>query len=205
MNEHYPFPLKPLPYSYDALEPVIDSNTLHFHHDKHLATYVDNLNKALADHAELHSLTLTQLILEAPNLPCPLSTAITNNAGGVFNHQMYFDTMGQGDFEGTKVKNAILQSFGSMEKWKEQMKTSALSVFGSGWAWLVANKNKELNIVTTPNQENPISCDLFPILSVDVWEHAYYLQYQNLRANYVDLWFSIINWDQVDKNYLALS
>lgn len=198
-QQHYPFSLKPLPYPYDALEPVITSETLHFHHDKHLQTYVDNLNKALKDYPKYHNASLEELIMMVPTLPALLQTPVQNNAGGVYNHQLYFECMRPQNenlvSSHSPLRTAIINDFGSLKEWQEQMKTSALSVFGSGWTWLVQNNNKELAIVNTANQDTPLSFQLKPILLVDVWEHAYYLQYQNRRNEYLDQWFSIVNLD----------
>lgn len=196
-KQHYPFTLKPLPYSYDALEPIINAETLHFHHDKHLQAYVDNLNKALTDYPEYHNASLEELILMVPTLPGPLQTPVQNNAGGVYNHQLYFDCMRpiNENTEHSPLRSAIMNDFGSLDEWQEQMKASALSVFGSGWTWLVQNNNKELAIINTANQDTPLNFHLKPILLVDIWEHAYYLQYQNRRNEYLDKWFSIVNLD----------
>lgn len=200
-TQHYPFTLKPLPYSYDALEPVISEETLHFHHDKHLQTYVDNLNKALADYPKYHNVSLEDLIVMVPTLPGELKTPVQNNAGGVYNHQLYFDAMIpyakalSEQNEDTPLKQAIIKDFGSLEEWKTQMKASALSQFGSGWAWLVQNNAGTLSIINTANQDTPLGFDLKPILLVDVWEHAYYLQYQNRRNEYLEHWFQIVNYN----------
>lgn len=203
MNEHYKFELKPLPYSYDSLEPYIGRSTLSFHHDKHLQTYVDNLNKALSGAPEFQGWSLEELIRRQEELPESIRTAVRNNAGGVYNHILYFDGMAP---ENTtepsgKLKTAIEQTFGSLEAFESKLKEAALAQFGSGWAWLVTDSNGNLSIVKTPNQDTPLTLGLCPILVVDVWEHAYYLDYQNRRADYFDNWYKLINWKEAEKNY----
>lgn len=200
MNEHYPFQVEPLPYFYDHLEPCISIETLHFHHDKHYAAYVDNLNKILDDYPRLQNMSLEQLITYVPHMPKAIQVPVLNNAGGVYNHQLYFHEMthasGQRPYERMM---ALLQSdFGSYDNWKKAMTEAAMSVFGSGWAWLLQNNvTKRLAIQITPNQNTPDLTTFTPLLLVDVWEHAYYLQYQNLRAKYVECWFDLINWDRI--------
>lgn len=202
MYEHYPFPLLPLPYSYTALQPYIDCQTLHFHHDKHLAKYVENLNNTLAPYPQFHEWSLEKLLTCVNELPESIRTAVINNGGGVYNHQLYFDLMCGCKCQPDPIlMQAIEQSFGSFEKWKEQMKAAAMSQFGSGWANLVVNDQGNLEIVKTANQATPLPKEI--ILLVDVWEHAYYLQYQNLRDKYVDNWFNVINWKKVCELYRA--
>ncbi len=200
-NKTYPFELEPLPYSYEALEPSIDARTLTFHHDRHLQTYVDNLNKALEPYPAYHGWTLEELLLRLEGLPENLRPAIRNNAGGVYNHELYFACMGrqtQGP-EG-ELKAGIEAAFGSLDNFKNELKAAALSQFGSGWAWLIADAEDGFHIVRTPNQDTPLRANVKPLLLVDVWEHAYYLQYQNRRAEYVDKWFEAVDWEQVEKN-----
>lgn len=201
--ETYPFVVQPLPYDYDALTPILDERTLHFHHDKHYKTYVDNLNAVLADYPELQKMSLKELLTNLDRLPAAAQTSIRNNGGGVFNHELYFGTMRQpmGQMPDGALANAINRDFGSYNQWKEQMKQAALSQFGSGWAWLVTDKGGKLSIVQTPNQNVPYLSQVTPILLVDVWEHAYYLQYQNLRAAYLDGWFNLIHWKKVERLY----
>lgn len=201
--ETYPFVVRPLPYEYDALVPVLDAETLTFHHDKHYKTYVDNLNAALADYPELQKKSLTELLTEIDMLPAAIQTAVRNNGGGVYNHELYFDSMKSpvGQEPSGALAEAIDRDFGSYRQWKEQMKQAAVGKFGSGWAWLVADKNGVLSIVQTANQDVPNLEAYTPILLVDVWEHAYYLQYQNRRADYVDGWFGLINWRKAGKRY----
>lgn len=203
-NNHYPFINLPLPYGYDALEPFIDEKTMYLHHDRHLQTYIDNLNAALREHPNLQDLSLTQLIRSAYRLPQPLRTAIRNNAGGVYNHRFFFEGLKNpsDDRSSGELADAIAGSFGSLDAFLELFKKAALSVFGSGYAWLVTDKTK-LSIVTTANQNTPIEHGLEPILAIDVWEHAYYLKHYNVRADYIDDWMRIINWKQAEKNYAA--
>ena len=201
--ETYPFVVQPLPYDYDALTPILDERTLHFHHDKHYKTYVDNLNGTLADYPELQKMSLKELLIDLDRLPAAAQTSIRNNGGGVFNHELYFGTMRQpmGQMPEGALADAIDRDFGSYNQWKEQMKQAATSQFGSGWAWLVTDKNGRLSILQTPNQNVPDLSQVTPILLVDVWEHAYYLQYQNLRAAYVEGWFNLIHWKKVERLY----
>ena len=201
--ETYPFVVRPLPYEYDALVPVLDEETLTFHHDKHYKTYVDNLNGALADYPELQKKSLTELLSQLNMLPGAVQTAVRNNGGGVYNHELYFDSMKEpvGQEPSGALAEAIDRDFGSYRQWKEQMKQAAVGKFGSGWAWLVADGDGILSIVQTANQDVPDLEDYTPILLVDVWEHAYYLQYQNRRADYVDGWFGLINWRKAGKRY----
>lgn len=201
--EVYPFVARPLPYEYDALVPVLDAETLTFHHDKHYKTYVDNLNSALSDYPELQKKSLTELLTDISTLPGAVQTAVRNNGGGVYNHELYFDSMREpvGQEPAGALAEAIERDFGSYRQWKEQMKPAAVSKFGSGWAWLVADKDGRLSIVQTSNQDVPDLEDYVPILLVDVWEHAYYLQYQNRRADYVESWFGLINWRKAGKRY----
>lgn len=199
-TEHYPFRLKPLPYHCHALTPCISARTLFFHHNKHLQAYVDNLNKALASYPAYHQWNLEKLLTNLDGLPDEIRTAVHNNAGGVYNHQLYFDSMTGCRNEPCPImKKAIQDAFGSCEEWKKQMKEAAVSQFGSGWAWLVTDGFGALKIVKTSNQDTPLP--LHPLLLVDVWEHAYYLQYQNRRPEYADNWFCLINWKKVAERY----
>ena len=201
-SEHYKFENKPLPYAYNALEPYIDEKTMRLHHDKHLQTYIDNLNNVLKDHPELQNMTLEQLIVNVPRIPESIQVPIRNNAGGVYNHQFYFanlinpsnkEPIGQ-------LATYIKKTFGDFEIFKQQFKKAALSVFGSGYAWLVIDRNGLLKITATPNQDTPLTQNLCPILNIDVWEHAYYLKHFNVRADYIDDWFQVVNWENVNDN-----
>lgn len=204
MSKNYPFTLQELPYSYDALSPVLGNETLHFHHDKHMNTYVDNLNKALEPHTEFHGLTLEELLTKLNELPQAAQTAVRNNGGGVYNHQLYFSTLTSPNSE-TKIssalQDAIDRDFGGIEKMIAELKQAALGRFGSGWAYVVTNKDGVLSICSTPNQDVPNLCEFVPLMTVDVWEHAYYLDYQNRRPDYFDAFISLINWDVVSKRY----
>lgn len=198
----YPYELRPLPYGYDALNPELGENTLHFHHDKHLNTYVDNLNKALADCADCQQKSLEDLLRSLDSIPEPKRTALRNNGGGVYNHYLYFDCMGgRGGRPAGALSQAMDRAFGSFEEWRGRMKEAAVGQFGSGYAWLVSDQSGALSVVKTANQDCPLTQGLWPLLCVDVWEHAYYLDYQNRRPDYVDAWFDLINWDFVSNRY----
>lgn len=201
------FELKDLPYDYDALEPYIDRKTMEIHHDKHHAGYVNNLNKALEKYSEdeeLQSKTLEEILKNLDSIPEDIRTAVRNNAGGHYNHSLFWDILsGESKELSGDLKLAIDKKFGSYKKFKEEFSSKASTRFGSGWAWLVVD-NGELEIVTTPNQDNPLSEGKYPILGLDVWEHAYYLNYQNRRPDYIEAFFNIINWENVEKIYKSL-
>lgn len=194
INNTYPFTLPELPYAYDALEPYIDEETMHYHHDKHFKTYVDKLNKALEPYPEYHSWTLEELLLRLAELPKELKDDVRDNGGGVYNHDMYFDIMAPA---GQSVSTAVAEAFGGVENFKKTMKEAALSRFGSGFAWLAKDADGCLQIIALANQDNPLSQGLTPVMLLDVWEHAYYLKYKNLRADYIDQWFHVVNWNAV--------
>lgn len=201
MNETYPFSLEPLPYDYHALEPVISAETLQFHHDKHLAAYVEKLNKALEPYKELQSMTLEQLLTEPLTVPDSVKTEIKNNGGGVYNHQLYFACMKPADDSvppSGSLKTMIDAAFGSFDSFVRELTNAALTQFGSGYGWLVKHDDM-LEIIKMPNQDVPLGKNMTPLLPVDVWEHAYYLQYQNRRMDYVNNWFCLINWDYVQQ------
>ncbi|MDD2221365.1 MAG: superoxide dismutase [Clostridia bacterium] len=203
MNDHYPFVNPPLPYAYDALEPYLDTKTLQLHHDRHLQTYVDNLNKALKDYPELQSRSLEQLIYNADSLPAAIRQSVINNGGGVYNHIFYFNGMSdlKTRSQAGMLYKAIVRDFGSVENFCEAFKKQALSVFGSGYAWLVADQQGRLKIVTSANQDTPLAQNLCPLAVIDVWEHAYYLKHYNQRAAYIDNWFNIANWERAGELY----
>ncbi len=203
MNGHYKFVNTPLPYAFEAMEPYIDKKTMYLHHDKHLQTYIDNLNRTLSNHPELQNWTLEQLIINAPCLPKEIRSDIKNNGGGVFNHQFYFSNLANPAFPQPVgiLEQAIKNAFGSYPSFRSQFKEAALSVFGSGYAWLVVNAAGQLSILTTQNQDTPLEMGLVPVLNIDVWEHAYYLKHYNLRADYIDDWFHVVNWEQASQNY----
>jgi Fe-Mn family superoxide dismutase len=203
MNENYPFVNPPLPYAYDALEPYIDTKTMHLHHDRHLQTYVDNLNGALKGYPELHNWSLEQLIYNAHKIPLTIRQSVINNGGGVYNHIFYFYGMSDSKLrsQAGKLYDAIVQDFESIEKFYDAFKKQALSVFGSGYAWLVVDQSGKLKIVTSANQNTPITQDLCPVAVIDVWEHAYYLKHYNERAAYIDDWFNVVDWQRAGELY----
>ena len=200
---NYPFTLQPLPYAYDALEPFIDAKTMEIHHSKHVQTYVDNLNKALENQPDYQTWPLERLLYNLDKLPQEIQAPVRNNGGGVYNHNLYFNIMAPGGrplAEGT-LKAAIDRDFGSLDALLAQLKAAGLSVFGSGWAWLVADNSGRLSIYRSPNQDTQIPANLTPVINLDVWEHAYYLKVQNRRAEYIDNWFNVIDWDAAQRNY----
>jgi Fe-Mn family superoxide dismutase len=203
MNEHYPFVNPPLPYAYDALEPYIDTKTMYLHHDRHLQTYVDNLNSELKDYPELQNRSLEQLIYNADGLPAAIRQSVINNGGGVYNHIFYFNGMSNLETRSRAgmLYNAIVRDFGSVEKFYDAFKKQALSVFGSGYAWLVVDQGGKLKIVTSANQNTPIVQNLCPVAAIDVWEHAYYLKHYNERAAYIDDWLNVANWERAGELY----
>ena len=192
--------LPSLPYAYNALEPHIDEQTMRIHHDKHHAAYVTNLNKALEKHPDLAGKSLDELLAGLSSVPEAIRPAVRNNGGGHWNHTMFWRIMGPdgGGDPTDKAADAIVTSFGSFDAMKDQFTKAAMGRFGSGWAWVVASGGK-LSIVSTPNQDGPIMEGQKVIFGLDVWEHAYYLKYQNRRADYVWAWWNVINWDEVNK------
>jgi Fe-Mn family superoxide dismutase len=192
----------PLPYDYNALEPHIDEQTMHLHHDKHHATYVTNLNAALEKYPELQSKSAEELIKDLNAVPEDIRAAVRNNGGGHVNHTMFWEIMGPngGGEPSGALAEAITAKFGSLEEFKKQFNDAGVKRFGSGWARLV-KKGGALEIVSTANQDNPLSDGATPILGNDVWEHAYYLKYQNLRAKYLEAWWNVVNWDEVSKRF----
>lgn len=198
----YPFKLRELPYDYTDLEPVISKKTLEFHRDKHLNAYTNNLNDALAKSEELQSLSLNEILSNLDKVPKDLLAPVTNNGGGVFNHNFYFEALTKPNSTELKgeLKEKIEKDFGSVDKFITEFKQSATTLFGSGWAWLVL-KDGKLKIIKTTNQDTPLKDKYIPLLTIDVWEHAYYLDYQNLRPSYIEKYISIINWDIVAKRY----
>jgi Fe-Mn family superoxide dismutase len=199
------FELPSLPYSYDALEPNIDARTMEIHHGKHHAGYTNNLNAALEKHPSLAGKAITALLSDLNAIPEDIRGAVRNNGGGYYNHDLFWKMMkpGGGGAPTGKVGEAILAKWGDFDKFKAEFKAAAGSRFGSGWGWLVVNKAGELEITSTPNQDNPVSEGKKPILGVDVWEHAYYLNYQNRRPDYLEAFFNVINWDFVNELYAA--
>ncbi len=197
------YKLEPLPYPYGSLEPHIDSKTMEIHHDKHHQTYVDKLNAALEKHPELQKKKVNELLENLNKIPEEIRNAVRNNGGGHANHSFFWPLLKKDvKFEG-KIADAINKRFGSFEKFKEEFSNAAVNRFGSGWAWLVLDKDK-LEIVSSANQDNPLSEGKIPLLTLDVWEHAYYLKYQNRRAEYVNAFFNIINWKKVNENFVNI-
>ncbi|MBI2065922.1 superoxide dismutase [Candidatus Woesebacteria bacterium] len=193
------FSLPDLPYSYSALEPHIDEETMRIHHDKHHAAYVENLNKALEGQEELLSMQIEELIKNLDKVPENVRTKVKNNGGGHLNHSFFWQIMTPDSPKEPKgsLMEEIRRSFGNLETFKEKFAEAALGRFGSGWAWLIW-ENAELKIVDSPNQDSPLMENKFPILGLDVWEHAYYLKYQNRRADYIKAWWNVVNWKKVE-------
>ncbi|MFL6237227.1 MAG: superoxide dismutase [Thermoanaerobaculia bacterium] len=199
-----PYQLPALPYAFDALEPHIDAKTMEIHHDKHHATYVNKLNEALANHPGLGAKSVEDLLRGFDQVPEQIRGAVRNHGGGHANHSLFWQVMGPGG-GGTpsgELADAIQQAFGSFESCKEKLTNAAANQFGSGWGWLVVSGGK-LDVIARPNQDSPLMEGKTPILGVDVWEHAYYLRYQNRRPDYLAAWWSTINWPEVAKRYGA--
>ncbi len=197
------FMLPPLTYAYNALEPHIDATTMKFHHDKHHAAYVKNLNAAVAKYPQLKTKTVEELLLNLTTLPKDIQTIVRNNGGGHLNHSMFWQLMGPkgGGAPTGAIAAAINSNFGSFDKFKTQFNEAGTKVFGSGWVWLARSKDRKLQIISTPNQDNPITQGLYPIMGNDVWEHAYYLKYQNRRPEYLSAWWNVINWAEVNRRF----
>jgi Fe-Mn family superoxide dismutase len=197
-----PFTLPPLPYAYDALEPYFDAETMHLHHDKHHLAYVNNLNAAVAQHPELAGKTVEELVAKLNSWPEAARAAVRNQGGGHVNHSFWWPTLGKGGAAPIgELAKAIDHHFGSLSGFQEKLTAAAMGVFGSGWAWLVKLPDGSLAIETTPNQDSPLTVGHKPVLTVDVWEHAYYLKYQNRRAEYVKAYFQAVNWDFVSGQF----
>ncbi len=199
-----PYVLPPLPYAPDALEPYIDKTTMEIHHGKHHAAYINNLNKALEGHAHLQALSLDELLTSLDKVPENIRTAVRNNGGGHWNHSLFWKIMkkgGGGEPHG-QLADAIKSTFGSFADFKSKCSQAGATRFGSGWAWLYLHNGK-LVVDSTPNQDNPLMTGGKPIMGLDVWEHAYYLKYQNRRADYIEAWWNVVNWDAIAENYIA--
>lgn len=196
---------KPLPYAYDALEPLINSETLKVHHDTLYVKYVNNLNAALKKYPQYCNLSLQDLILNSSSMPEDISLQVFNNAGGVYNHQMYFDMMNpQGkQYPENWLLDGILRTFGTIKSFEDEFKSSAMSVFGSGWTWLAVNSIGGLEILNTPNQNTPFSLNLTPLIPLDIWEHAYFLQYKAGRSDYIDAWLKLADWKRAERLYIS--
>ena len=202
-TDKYKYKLPDLPYAYDAVEPYIDALTMEIHHNKHHQGYVNNLNEALENRPELQKIPLIQMLEDINKIPEDVRTAIRNNGGGHFNHSMFWTLMknnGGGEPRG-KIADEIKKTFGNFAVFKEIFNTNAKKVFGSGWSWLSLDKNGKLVATTTSNQDTPLAQGLTPIMGLDVWEHAYYLKYQNRRPDYINSWWNVVNWDQIEENY----
>jgi len=197
------FELPALPYSYNALEPAIDAMTMEIHYTKHHATYLKNLNTALEKHPELSNLSIEQMLMDLNKIPEDIRTAVRNNGGGYFNHMIYWSIMGpnKGGEPTGKLAAAINATFGSFATFKQEVEKAGLNRFGSGWAWLSRKADGTLNVHSTPNQDSPLSEGMFPVIGVDVWEHAYYLKYQNRRAEYLSNWWSVVNWEEAERRF----
>ena len=200
MENRYPYVNTPLPYAYDALEPFIDEKTMHLHHDRHLQTYIDNLNGLLRDCPALQCLPLEKLLTSPCHIPASLAVPVRNNAGGVYNHRFFF--AGMAPPSGAMVRGRLYceidRQFGGLDRFKTLFKAQALEVFGSGYAWLVQEGGR-LKITTTPNQDTPLARGQYPLLTIDVWEHAYYLKHYNQRAAYIDDWFAVVDWNRAEQ------
>ena len=194
--------LPPLPYGFEALEPYIDAQTMQIHHGKHHAAYINNLNKALEGHADLQKLTIDALLASLDKVPENIRATVRNNGGGHWNHSMFWKIMkkGGGGEPSGELANAIKSSFGSFADFKTKFSQAGATRFGSGWAWLLI-KDGKLAVDSTPNQDNPIMSGSKPVMGLDVWEHAYYLKYQNRRPDYIEAWWNVVNWDGVAQNY----
>ena len=195
--------LPPLPYDFGALEPHIDAQTMQIHHDKHHGTYVTNLNAAVEKHAELGSKSAEDLIKNLNAVPEDVRTAVRNNGGGHVNHSMFWQIMAPkaGGEPSGKVGDAIKQTFGSFAEFQTKFNDAGTKRFGSGWVWLVRTKDGKLDIISTANQDNPMMEGHWPIMGNDVWEHAYYLKYKNVRADYLKAWWNVVNWKEVEKRF----
>jgi len=193
--------LPALPYAFNALEPHIDARTMEIHHDKHHATYIANLNKALEGHADLQGKSVDDLLRGLASLPESIRGAVRNNGGGHANHTMFWEIMGpQGGQPSGALAQAIDSTFGGLSGLQEKVNAAAVGQFGSGWGWLVSSDGK-LEVIARPNQDSPLSEGKTPLLGVDVWEHAYYLNYQNRRADYLKAWWNVVNWSEVAKRF----
>jgi Fe-Mn family superoxide dismutase len=197
------FTLPPLPYDYAALEPHVDEQTMRIHHDKHHAAYVSNLNAALEGHPDLQGKSVEEILRTITTTPEAIRTAVRNNGGGHYNHTLFWEIMAPGGASrpGGKLADALQAGFGGWDACKEQLTKAAMGRFGSGWAWLLRGADGQLSIESTANQDCPLMENKYPVLGVDVWEHAYYLKYQNRRADYLAAWWNVVNWTVVGHRY----
>jgi Fe-Mn family superoxide dismutase len=200
----YPYSLPQLLYSYDSLEPYIDKMTMEIHHTKHHQTYINNLNAALEKYPEFHNLELEEILKNLNQLPEEIRTIVKNNGGGHYNHTLFWEIMkpNSEDEPKGKLKEEIERNFGGFEEFKKIFSETAIKHFGSGWAWLVITPDKKLKVYSLLNQDNPLINGDIPIMGLDVWEHAYYLKYQNRRSEYVENWWYVVNWDKIEENLL---
>ena len=199
------YELPPLPYAYDALEPHIDEQTMHLHHDKHHQTYITNVNAALQSHPDLANMPVEQLIGNLNGVPEDIRTTVRNNGGGHANHTLFWQVMAPnaGGQPSGALAEAITQTFGGLDALKEQMTKAATTRFGSGWAWLSTDNGGKLQVESTANQDSPLMEGRTPLLGLDVWEHSYYLKYQNRRPEYITAWWNVVNWPEVARRYQA--
>jgi superoxide dismutase, Fe-Mn family len=197
------FEMIPLPYGYDALEPYIDAQTVELHYSKHHQTYLNNLKGAIEKHAQLGNMTIEQLLSDLNRVPEDVRTVVRNNGGGYYNHNIYWAIMGpnRGGEPTGSLGEAIRSTFGGFSSFKEQIEKAGMGRFGSGWAWLSKKQDGSLLIHSTANQDAPLMEGLFPVIGVDVWEHAYYLKYQNRRAEYLSNWWNLVNWEEAERRY----
>ena len=204
---HYPYTLPALPYAYDGLEPHFDKATMTVHHQKHHQAYIDNLNKALEAYPQYQTYTLEELIISLNTLPADLKAVVQNHGGGHYNHSMFWQILSTNfDQQPTAaIAQKIDGAFGSFDKFKEAFDKAARTVFGSGWAWLCLDQKDNMVVIATPNQDNPLAQGLRPLLGLDVWEHAYYLKFQNKRIDYIDAWWHLVNWQEVEAVYKKAS
>ncbi|PTJ02090.1 superoxide dismutase, partial [Staphylococcus simulans] len=196
------FELPNLPYEFDALEPHIDKETMEIHHDKHHNTYVTKLNAAI-EGTDLENKSIEEIVANLDSVPSDIQTAVRNNGGGHLNHSLFWQILSPNSEEKGTVVDKIKEQWGSLDEFKDEFAKKAAGQFGSGWAWLVVDKDGKLEIVTTANQDNPITEGKTPILGLDVWEHAYYLKYQNKRPDYINAFWNVVNWEKVDELYNA--
>lgn len=203
MKETYEFEVKPLPYGYDSLAPYIEKEIMVYHHDRHYAAYVEKLNSLLKTCPEFHDCTLKELILRCEELPENLQKGVFNNAGGVFNHELFFALMTPDAHQKPKgaLGKRIDKEFGDFDAFKKRFTEEGVNRFGSGYAWLACDEKGKLSVFSLPNQNTPLNLGYCPLLLCDVWEHAYYLQYKNLRKTYIENWFEVVNWRAVEKIY----
>lgn len=198
------FELPKLQFNYSDLEPYIDAKTMEIHHSKHHQAYIDNLNKALEGHSDLQNKDIESILKEIDSVPEDIRQQVINNGGGHHNHTFFWSILGQSKFdEEYEVVDAIKDTFGNMDEFKKTMNENGLKRFGSGWVWLVRNKDGELQVYSTPNQESPLMKGDSPVIGIDVWEHAYYLKYQNRRAEYLENVWSVLNWEKINSIFIS--